>query len=436
MEGLSSEENSFCVAAEDMIDTNLLDRTSHTVPKSLLLEQCSAADIEMALSEVKQLGTEDNELLTVSQPMEHNYFITKSQGLEVGKYDTLLDCFMELTDPVLNGYIVRSMQISTVKSANFKCRQIAQKLDLFDINNLLVFQRFRNAIVKLLKNVQLLRKQLKTNWSRLVECLNTPFTFNIVGRVKSTVTSVIPTEDLITSNLELVVVQVNTSGKEISSTQEDDTSVSEEGMRNTSPLGVPGFSSADKQMTDEKSKRSIRAKHRLWLKTNSCSRCHMSNQALLKSKNKIRDLRKICRTQQSPKIESLQQALTNKSMEVEKLKLKIKSLEIKLKYKLKSESKSDLTLSFLEKEKGEQPTTSTQEELRVLKIMHTKLQNKMQLFKEINEKNLLAFSTKLKSNHIEIEQLKAEIKKLVEENNTLNDKLSTELIFQPFDSTE
>ncbi|XP_059172395.1 uncharacterized protein LOC131953289 [Physella acuta] len=440
MEGLSSKENGLCVAAEGMIDTRPLDEASHSVPKCVLLEQCSTANIEMAASDEKELDAEVKDFVTTLKPTEHSYFMMKSHGLVVGKYDTLLDCFIEPTDPLLNGYIVRSMHISTVKNATFKCRQIAQKLGLIDINNLEVFKRYRFAVTYLMKKNKDLRRRTTANWYKLVELFKTPFTFNSFGRVISTVTSALSTEESHNTNnshLELVEVEVNTSGLEISSTQEDDTSVDGETIINTSPLCVPGFfkssvnpsfSSADKQI-DEKSKRSIRAKHRLWLKTNSCSRCHLSNQALLKSKNRIRDLRKICRSQLSPKIESMQQIISNKSMEIEKLKLKIKTLETK---KLKSESKSDLTLSSLDKEKGEQPTTSTQEELRVLKIMHTALQNKMQLFNEINEKNLLAFVNKLKSNNIEIEKLKAENEKLVEEKNTLNDKLSTELIL-PFD---
>ncbi|XP_059172400.1 uncharacterized protein LOC131953290 isoform X2 [Physella acuta] len=468
LKGLSSKEQGFSVSAESMIDTKPFDETSPPVSTCVLREPCVS------------VNAETKDLLAVSQTKEHNYLMMKSQGLVAGNFESLLDFFIEPTDPLLNGFIVRSMHISTVKNYTYKCRQIAQKLGLCDS---VVFQTFFSAIVKLMKNVKLFRKCLSRDWHKLVDLLNTPFTYityNNLGRVKSTVISVTPTEDshtsnleLVevdtagmeisstqedgpkvaiegvmktsqpgvpgffkseisvkptedshTSNLELVEVEVDTAGMEISSTQEDGPKVAIEGVMKTSQPGVPGFfkssdhprfSTAGKQMTTAENKRSIMAKHRL--QRHSCSKSHISNQALLKSKNKIRDRRKKCLTLHSPKIENLQQVLKIKSLAIEML--------------MKSES-TELKTAFYDWEKSVQDTTDLYEGLQ---MKHTILQNKMKLLEEKNEQNLLAFVSTLKSNHTELRRLKAEVaslkaenKKLVEENNTLNDKLSTELI--------
>lgn len=371
----------------------------------------------------------------------------KTHHIQIGKYENLMNCYSEQTEPLLNGYIARSVQHCTIKNLTFVCsKQMAEKQGLTNSNNSLI-QKFYSAVSNLMKEIKYLKKDTITNWNKIVELLNTPFTYK-----DEVITTVIPNEESHTSNLE--IIKVNKSTKEPASSKEDRPSVAREGKIGASPLKVSGFlksKASSSFFTDEQMTTIEESENGLRIKTNCCSRCHVSSQELFQSRKTIKELKEKCRSLQLPRIERMRKDLENKCYKsnqallqsrrkIIELRTKIRSLQSpkveKLQEALKKKStevahlKSELnTLSTLEKERSELAIADTRQELRLLRVSHTRLQNKLQRFTEKNNQNILLFANKLKLCQNENDQLKRENKKLAAENNALNEKLSTELIF-------
>ncbi|XP_059172458.1 uncharacterized protein LOC131953330 isoform X3 [Physella acuta] len=210
----------------------------------------------------------------------------KEKGLVVGNYNSLLDCFTEPTDPLLTGYIVRSIHYSIVKNRSLVCKQIVERQALFDIKNKVILKRFIVSVSHLMKKVLCLRRKQIINWHKLVELLNTPFSFNTSNEVKDT------------KKQNSLAIQ------------------------SFFKCSVDPSSSADKQMTIiGESKYGLRIKP-------SCSKCPKINKELLQSKKTIKNLRQKlrCLPISLPRIQKLQEALLSTSRENEKLMSKLQEI--------------------------------------------------------------------------------------------------------------
>ncbi|XP_059172467.1 uncharacterized protein LOC131953336 [Physella acuta] len=434
MEGSFSKDN-------DLAEVKPFDVAGPSTAEIVLKEEILPADIEMVAAE---------ELVTAPQPLEHNYskMKLKTHHIEIGTYDKLINCYSEPTEPLLNGYIARSVQHCTMKNLTFVCsKDMAEKQGLTNANSELI-QKFYSAVSKLMREINHLKKDTITNWNKIVELLNKPFTSK-----DEVITTVMPNGEIHTNNLEIIKVH-KLPTKELSLSKEDRPSVAREVKIHTSPFIVKSLIKpkvSPSVFTDEQMTPVEESGNGLTIKTNCCSRCHVTGQELLKSRKTIKELQEKCRTLQVPRIERMQKELENKCYKsnqallqsrkkIIELRATIRSLQsprighlqeaLKKKSMQAAKLKSELkTISTTEKEKGELALAATRQELRLLRVVHTKLQKKLQTFTETNNQNVLLLANKLKLCQNENDDLKRENKKLAEENRALNDKLSTELIF-------
>ncbi|XP_059172456.1 uncharacterized protein LOC131953330 isoform X2 [Physella acuta] len=270
----------------DLLELDYLDESS--LPENsqcVMHEKSFTIDEEMAATENRELVAMTEDSRNLLQHTEDSCSKVKEQGLVVGKYETLLDCFSEPTEPLLNGYFLHSVKFSKAKSISSLFKQLAERHNLCDINNSVIWKRFFATVFKLIKTVKQLRKNIISNWQRLVELFNTPFRFN-------------KSNEKYTKKQNSLAVQ------------------------SFFKCCVDPSSSAGKQMiTNGESKYGLRIKP-------SCSKCPKINKELLQSKKTIKNLRQKlrCLPISLPRIQKLQEALLSTSRENEKLMSKLQEI--------------------------------------------------------------------------------------------------------------
>ncbi|XP_059167861.1 uncharacterized protein LOC131949912 [Physella acuta] len=289
---VTSEENDLIMVMENEINGTSWSLDESSPPENcyyVIHETSFTIDEMMAATENRELvvraDDEDSRNL-IQHTEEDSCSKVKQQGIVVGKYETLLDCFSEPTDPLLNGYFIHSVKFSKAKSFSALCKQIAETHNLFDINNSVLWNRYFITVVKLIKTVKNLRKKQILYWQRLVDLFNTPFSFNKSNEVKDT------------KKRNSLAVQSFFKC-----------------------CADPSSSAGKKMITKGESKNGLK-------KEPSCPKCQKNNKALLQRKKTIISLREKwrCLPKTVPKLQKLQQAVLSTTTENEKLMSELEAI--------------------------------------------------------------------------------------------------------------
>ncbi|XP_059172425.1 uncharacterized protein LOC131953305 [Physella acuta] len=370
----------------------------------------STSAIEISSDEEGNLIVALEDTSTVSKTVVSNCSKSEPGSFMEEKLNTLIDSYSKCTGPPLNGNIVYRMQPSNV--ALFKrCMQTAFTTSKLDTDSV---ERFDNAVLKLQKEVQYLAKN-SSDWPRLVELLNMPFTFNKSGKLSSTLT-VTAVEAWNNQGVELNEEYGNTSTMEGSSNNKPSVEISSKGISQSDVYmctdetipGVVVVASAKKGNEPSVAEKvGINTKSKILIKTSCCSRCFLSSRELHQTRKTVRLLKNACRALKLPLIGRLEQTVKSKSIEIQELTNKLK----------KSLAE--------EKNKNELAVVSARKNVRHFKKLHSKLKCSMQTFGEDSKKTMLELENKKKENETEIENLKAEIAKIVAENRVIEKETDT-----------